>query len=48
MSRDPGPFNIRPTQSSDTTDTVVVALMWFAFTAVLACLAMAAGYFFGV
>ena len=38
------PFNIHPTKT-DRTDTVVVILMWVVFTAVMASLAMAAGYF---
>ena len=38
------PFNIHPTKT-DRADAVVVILMWLVSTAVMACLAMAAGYF---
>ena len=38
------PFNIHPTHT-DKADAMVVILMWVVFTAVMASLAMAAGYF---
>ena len=39
------PFNIHPTESGKKADAIVVILMWLVLTAVMASLAMAAGYF---